>query len=203
MARDVLFNRLCYVFPACGITDLEAGVGRANSYSAASIFFMQPSSPHPHPRNGFFCMDKDVERYKANMEVYGRMMEFDSPFECGPVSVPTVEAFLSLANCNRAVLERRLTDVEPFEFDRVHRLYMNSMLLTQEESALQKLEVIEKHTKNIVFCSVDDNVTNAVPVALRMLMAEGFAGLSLVAYYRGGVRQVCGFKQSSFSLSLG
>jgi hypothetical protein len=148
-------------------------------------------------------MDKDVERYKANMEVYGRMMEFDSPFECGPVSVPTVEAFLSLANCNRAVLERRLTDVEPFEFDRVHRLYMNSMLLTQEESALQKLEVIEKHTKNIVFCSVDDNVTNAVPVALRMLMAEGFAGLSLVAYYRGGVRQVCGFKQSSFSLSLG
>ena len=101
------------------------------------------------------------------------------------------------------MLERRLTDVEPFEFDRVHRLYMNSMLLTQEESALQKLEVIEKHTKNIVFCSVDDNVTNAVPVALRMLMAEGFAGLSLVAYYRGCVRQVCGFKQSSFSLSLG
>jgi len=201
MLDDALFNRLCYVFTACGISDLRAAV-RADD-SNGSISFIQPSSPHPHPRNGFFCADADCSRFRENVAVYDRMMALgEDPFIQGKkVSITIVEAFLSLANYTRSLLERRMIGAGDLttEYDRVYRMYGNTVILTQDEMALQMLEIIERRADRVTFCSVDESVENPAPMSVRALVAEGFAGMALVSYYRKSVSQVWFF---SFAFTL-
>jgi hypothetical protein len=182
-----LFLRLCHIFPACGIRDLKAGVCKVNATSL-TVFFIRDGLHYPFPRNGFFSMENDTSRYSTNMQVYDRVMAEQSPF-IEPVPESTIEAFLSISNCNRLFIEGK-TDVTAQDYDRVHRLYSNSVILTRDESALRTLEIIDRRHKNVTFCSTDDDISGLVPASLRMLVAEGFAGLALVAFYRGSVCQV-------------
>jgi len=184
-----LFRRLFYVFPASGLADLNLGV-YCEDYPAYSIFFYQSTPMHPHPRNGFFGVESDIRRYDANKATYDGVMK-KQPVVC-PVSLSVIEAFLSLANHNRTMMERR-GKVEKVGLERVHALYSNSILLSQDESACKILGIIAVRTKSVMFCSTDDDLTALVPVPLRTLVAEGFAGLAMVACYKGNMFQAVSY----------
>ena len=178
---EPLFSRLCYVFPSSGMSDLKVGV-----CSHASIFFFQSAPAHPFPRNAFYGVEADVARYTANMEVHDRVMAVQ-PVAC-PVALSTVETFLSLANRNRALLER-CCSFGSEALDQVHSLYSNAILLSLDQSASKLLDIIGKRVKSVTFCSTDDEVANLVPADLRKLVAEGLAGLSMVACHMGNMCQ--------------
>ena len=164
------------------MTDLKVNVS-----DDTNLFFFQSDSHYPHPRNAFYGVEADSSRYSANLEVYQGIMAVQPVVDPVPMSV--VEAFLSLANCNRGVLERR-SEINPAAYDKIQRLYTNSVLLSRDESAARMLEIIGRRDKNVTFCSTDDEFTDLIPAALKALVAEGLAGLALVAYYQGNIHQV-------------
>jgi len=194
-----LFHRLCYVFPACGMSDLRVSFchNAALPPPSVSIFFMQASSPHPFPRNAFYAVDADSERYRANMAVYNRVMAQQPIVD--PVPVATIEAFVSLANCNRAFLEQRMATTAPYEFNRARQLYVNGLLLSRDVPAAHMLELIDKRAHRVTFCSTDDALDALVPLPLRALVAECFAGLALVSYHQGMTSQSIGFATVSLA----
>jgi hypothetical protein len=177
MNKD-LFQRLCYVFPASGLTDLKVGVCPSPSIS---IFFFQTTPMHSHPRNSFFGVDGG--RYEANAVVHDRVMG-EQPVPC-PVPLSTVEAFLSLGNCSRAMLERSGGS----DFSRVQVFYTNSILLSGDQSAAKIIDIVKKRVKSVTFCSIDDKFTDLVSEERRRLVAEGLAGMSLVACHQGSMCQ--------------
>jgi hypothetical protein len=173
-----LFQRLCHVFPASGLTDLKVGV-RSSSSPSISIYFFQTTPMHPHPRNSFFGVDGG-RRYEANAAVHDRVMA-EQPVPC-PVPLPTVEAFLSLGNCSRAMMERRGGGAD---FGRAQVLYTNSILLSGDLSAAKIIDLVGKRAKSVTFCTMDEQYTDRMPEERRRLVAEGMAGMSLVACHQG------------------
>ena len=191
--NEALFHRLCYVFPASGISDLKAGVCSAKAPPSVSIFFFQKTPSYPHPRNAFFGVDGDASRYNSNLEVYDRIMAVQ-PVQC-PVPLSTVEAVLSLANCHRALLERS-GNIDEIP-DRIRGLYFNSILLSNDEYAVKSVELIGSRTKSVTICSTDDGLSALVPMPVRTLVAEALAGLSLISCYQGNMCQSVSYATSA------
>lgn len=244
MLNEALFHRLCHIFPASGLTDLKVGVrdgaieasameevdavssspssssprASPDRPSAESIFFFQsaPDAGLPFPRNGFFGVHPDAGRYRANLDVFHRVMATQPVV--GPIPLTTVEAFLSLANCNRAYLERtgrakrlggavdggevreggtaagqpREAGASVVDYGRARLLYINCIQLSRDESAVQMLEIIGRRASSVTFCSTDDETSGLVPEPLRRLVAESLAGLALIACHERNMQQVCG-----------
>jgi hypothetical protein len=193
---STLFHRLCYIFPACGMTDLRVGVCKPTA-PPPSIFFMQTVSPHPFPRNGFFAVDADTNRFRTNMETHDRVVA-NQPI-VGLIPAPIVEAFLSLANCDRAFLEQGMTTTAPSNFNRARRLYVNGLLLTRDVPAARMLDLINKRAHSVTFCSADNSLDALLPLSLLALVAECFAGLAIVSYHQGMTCQSIGFATVSLS----
>ena len=180
--NEALFHRLCYIFPATGQSDLKMCVRPGNQ--TISVFFFQTTPAYPHPRNAFFGVDGDASRYNSNMEVYNRIMA-EQPVQF-PVPLSTVEVFLSLANCRRAVLERGGSDASS-DLNWPCEQYLNSILLSRDEYAIRSMRIIGKRVKHVTICSTDDGLSALVPVNVRALVAEAFAGLSIISYHQGNI----------------
>jgi hypothetical protein len=194
--EHVMFQRFFYIFPAMGIKDLKVCVAEFGSGNCM-VNFMQENSSLQHPRNAFYCIDKDVSRYKESMEIHNRFISQQraaGKIE-GPVPVEVVEAFLSLGNCNRAILE--LNGGTPAEFERVVHLYSNAILLSRDESAINMLHLIGSRDSCMTFCSTDDETAKLVPEPILRAVAEAFAGLAMVAVHQKRCFHAIGFANAS------
>jgi hypothetical protein len=186
MCDDVMFKRVCYIFSAVGLTDLKVSVHDFGSPNCI-VHFLQDKSHLPSPRNGFFCADADVQRFRENITVYQHVVKHP-PTE---VSVETVEAFLSLGNRTRAILEQRSGDQE--EYGKVHRLYSNCIRLSGNQPAIKTLDLIGSRDSCITFCSTDEGITGSVPEAILAAVSEAFAGLAMVAIHQNKCYQAVGY----------
>jgi hypothetical protein len=196
MCDDAVFKRVCYIFSAVGLTDLKVGVHDFGS-PGCKVHFIQDKSYHPSPRNGFYCADTDVQRFRENMTVYQYVMEHQPV----PVSVETVEAFLSLGNRSRAILEQRGSD--PDEFAPVRRLYSNCIILSGNQPAIKTLDLIASRESCITFCSTDESVSGEVPEAMMAAVSEAFAGLAMVAIHQKRCYQAIGYATAALSKHAG
>jgi hypothetical protein len=192
MSEEAFFHRLCHIFPAVGLRDLKvecAGFGT----SECAVRFVQDESHHPHPVNGFYCRDKDSTRFTANMEAVAAVLG-KQPI-VGAIHAVKLQAFLSVANHNRADLEAQGSGA--CEFERIHRLYGYCIRLSRHASAVKTLEMIESDRSSIVFCLSDGDPSGLIPVATRLIVAEAFAGLAMVALRRNKYHQMVGFATAS------
>jgi hypothetical protein len=194
MCDEQMFQRFTYIFSAVGLTDLKVGVSDFGS-SNCKVYFVQERSHYPSPRNGFFCVDDDINRYKENVVTHRTVMNSQPVID--PVPFETIEAFLSLGNSNRAIMEQRGND--PVDFDRVRTIYSNCIRLSRDESARKILDMINMRTECITFCSTDDDETALVPEKIRMVVAEAFAGLAMVAIHQNRCLQAIGFATAALS----
>ena len=194
MCDEQMFQRFTYIFSAVGLTDLKVSVSDFGS-SNCKVHFIQERSHYPSPRNGFYCVDDDINRYKENVVTYHDVMK-KQPY-IDPVTIETMEAFLSIGNSNRAILEQRSND--PAEFDRVCVVYSNCIRLSRDESARKMLDLINSRTGCITFCSTDDDETALVSEKIRMVVAEAFAGLAMVAIHQNRCLQAIGFATAALS----
>jgi len=190
---SIMFKRFTYIFSATGITDLKVSVSDFG-YSDSTVYFIQEKSHHPSPRNGFYCVDEDINRYKENMLTHRRVVN-EGVVMIDPVSIETLEAFLSLGNSNRALLEKKGSD--PAEFDRVSILYSDCIRLSRDVSARRMLDLIHSRTTSITFCSTDDSETKLVPEDILRIVAEAFAGLAMVAIHQNRCFQAVGYSTAA------
>ena len=192
MCADIVFKRVTYIFPLCGVTGLKVGVSDFGS-SNCNVRFIHEGSVVPSPRNEFYSSHTDALRFDENLAIYQRTM-MSQPLP-RPVPFETTEAFLSLANSLRAMKEfqRNVT------FDSVNRLYQNCILLSCDESAEKMLNLIQARTTCVTFCSTDDEVSLLVPERIRVVVAEAFAGLAMLAVREKNIIQAVGFATAALT----
>lgn len=187
---EKVIHSLCYIFPATGMDDLKLGLTLG-----AGVHFIQERSHLAFPRNGFYDIDPDIERYKENARFYGSVMDFDNK----PVktSLEGAHAFLSLGNARRIVCERQNSPAD--EYTKAIRLYENSIRLTGDDSAIKMSSMISREPDNLTICSTDDDTTRMVPEPIRMAVAEAFAGLALIATHQRRWNHAVGYAVAALS----
>ncbi len=181
-----LLDRFCYIFPACGVADLQLCM-----HQPGRLSFAQTETHVPFPRNGFYQLEPDIERYRASVAVYRTM---SGTLQAVPARIDVVYAFVSLANANRAVRERMgISSSETIKCAHEVRLYETGIRLSGDESAVKMLDLVSRREHAVTFCSTDDEITHLVPEQLRLIVAEALAGLALCALYDGRIFQCVGY----------
>jgi hypothetical protein len=177
-----MFRRLFYIYPALGITDLKVGCSDFGSPDC-EVCFIQEESHHPHPRIGFYCVEKDTARVNDNMAIYTSTMGMLPLVEDAPIG--TIEAFLSVANIARASFEcGNGAGIDVDDLDEICRIYTHSIYLSRDANAVQVMEMIRSSESSITFDPV--NFVTGVPFPEKILaaVAEAFAGLAMIAIHR-------------------
>jgi hypothetical protein len=62
---------------------------------------------------------------------------------------------------------------------------MNAIYISNDDSAIKILRSVLRHPERVTFFSTDDGFTGLVPEPILMLVAEAFAGLSIVSMHDG------------------
>ena len=192
MCANIMFKRVTYIFPLCGVTGLKVGVCDFGC-SECNIHFILNESVEQSPRNEFYSSHTDAPRFERNLVIYNRTMKHQ-PLP-RPIPFETVEVFLSLANSLRAMAE---FDNE-LSFKGLDRLYHNCILLSCDESAEKMLNLIQARTTCVTFCSTDDEESCLVPEKIRVVVAEAFAGLAMLAVREKNVIQAVGFATAALT----
>ena len=189
---DGMVLSLCYVYPEMGMDDLKLGLPKIGK----GVHFLQSRSHVPFPRNGFYDLDRDIERYNTNMNYYTEAMEGagNKPVK---TSLQGAQSFSSLANVRRIANERQ--NAEPEEYVKAIRLYENSIRLSGDHSAIKMVEILGKDSERLAICSTDDNETKLVPEPIRLTVAEAFAGLALAATHQGQWNRAVGYSVAALS----
>ena len=181
-----LVSDLCYVFPAVGMTDLSFCLRNENG---TSVCFMREGSHVEFPCNGFYHLERDASRYRTTFGIYSATMS--SRVQTVPADLKIVQAFVSVANVNRCVLESECCDGKSYHAS--INCYSNAIRLSGDESAIKILRLIDSRPETVMFCSTDDELASLVPEPVRKVVSEAFAGLSLCAMHEGRVLQSVGY----------
>jgi hypothetical protein len=142
MVDETCIQTLCHIFTSIGITDikLEMYVGQNTSFAT----FVRTDFLLPYPRISFFGIDDD--RYAESVRLYRAAGEENSRF-----SIESLNAFLSVANCNRNVVERRSRD-----FTTTVALYENCIIYSCDRSSIRIMEMIRRKKNCVAYCWTDD-----------------------------------------------
>ena len=172
---------MCHIFSSLGMTDLKVGFGHTTTPpSRDSVVYFIQEKPIA---NGFYS--PWPEHYRKNLSLHSNLVaRYTSstvildPAECIQHSV----AYLQIANCNRTVIERK---EPPRAFTACRNFYMNAVYISNDDSAIKILRTVLRHPERITFFSTDDGKTGLVPDCILMIVAEAFAGLSMVCMHDG------------------
>jgi hypothetical protein len=146
---------LCHIFNTIGLTDLRLIMDKSR---VSNPSFVRDPSYYPFPRISFYSMDWD--RYEVNMGVCKSVLARDN--EVCKTNVSELEAIVSVANCNRGVVERKGLD-----FNNVVAHYENCIILSGDQSSVRMMSMIKKRTNCVAYCSTDEGMKNAVPEGVR------------------------------------
>ena len=172
----------CHIFSSLGVTDLKVGFGKLTSPpSRDSVVYFIQETPSD---NGFYSPFPD--NYQQNLSLHSNLLSRYTPSSnlilTQPECIQHATACVQIANCNRTVIERR---DPPRAFSSCRKFYMNAIYITNDDSAIKILQTVLRHPDRITFFSTDDGRSGLVPERILMIVAEAFAGLSMVCMHDG------------------